>query len=120
MGAWAEKLLWGEGRNDSMRALAIPHVIRAAEAANNPARVSLAWELSARNGGGPFAWRKAESSAQGVRRQVLARMLAEEESFRGDVQKSAVTALTGTRLRVRAERSAPEALAGHGARGRPR
>jgi tetratricopeptide (TPR) repeat protein len=98
VGSWAEKLLWGEGRNDSMRALAIPHVIRAAEAANDPIRVSLAWELSARNGGGPFAWRKAESSAQGVRRQVLARLLAEDESFRGDVQKAAVTALTGTRL----------------------
>jgi tetratricopeptide (TPR) repeat protein len=98
VGTWAEKLLWGEGRNDSLRALAIPHVIRAAEAARDAARVSLAWELSARNGGGAFAWRKAESTAQGVRRQVLARLLAEDESFRGDVQKAAVTALTGTRL----------------------
>lgn len=98
VGTWAEKLLWGESRNDSMRALSIPHVIRAAEAANDSVRASLAWELSARHGGGPYAWRKAEAGAQGVRRQVLTRLLAEEESFRGDVQKAAVSALTGTRL----------------------
>jgi tetratricopeptide (TPR) repeat protein len=100
VGAWAERLLWGETRNDALRAVALPHVIRASDAVNDHTRTSLAWELAARSGGGAPAWRKAEQGAQGVRRLVLARLLAEEELFRGDVQKAAATALAGSRLPI--------------------
>lgn len=98
VGAWAERQLWGETRTDSLRAVALPQVIRAAEANKEQTRASLAWELSARSGGGAFALRAAEGGAQGVRRLVLLRLLAEDELFRGEVQKAAATALSGSRL----------------------
>lgn len=109
VGAWAERLLWGEQRNDSLRLVALPHVIRAAESAQDTTRASLAWELWARSGGGAFAWKKAEQGATGVRRLVLARLLSEEELFRGDVQKSVATALAGSRLAVTPASTIPQA-----------
>ncbi len=108
VGAWAERQLWGETRNDALRLVALPHVIRAADAAKDFTRASLAWELSARTGGGAVAWRKAEQGASGVRRLVLARLLAEEELFRGDVQKSSATALSASRLALTAGAAIPE------------
>ena len=98
LGAWGERQLWGETRTDALRGVALPQIIRAADAAKDTTRASLAWELSARSGGGTFSWRKAESTAYGVRRLVLARLLAEEELFRGEVQKAASTALASSRL----------------------
>lgn len=108
VGAWGERQLWGESRNDALRAVALPQVIRAADAVKDTTRASLAWELSARSGGGVFAWRKAEATAHGVRRLVLARLLAEEELFRGDVQKAAASALAGSRLAPTAPAVIPE------------
>ncbi len=108
VGAWAERQLWGETRNDALRLVALPHVIRAADAVKDFTRASLAWELCARTGGGVAAWRKAELGASGVRRLVLARLLAEEELFRGDVQKSAATALAASRLTLSAAAAIPE------------
>lgn len=98
IGAWAERQLWGESKNDALRGVALPQVIRAAETVKDLTRASLAWELSARSGGGSFAWRKAETLANGVRRLVMARLLAEEELFRGEVQKAANTAQASARL----------------------
>lgn len=117
IGAWGERQLWGETRNDALRLVALPQVIRAAEGAMDTTRASLAWELSARSGGGVFAWRKAESLAHGVRRLVLGRLLAEEELFRGEVQKAAATALASARLSPSAGPAIPdvwhEATLGH-------
>jgi tetratricopeptide (TPR) repeat protein len=96
IGAWAEQVLFS-GKSPGLRHLAIPQAIRAAEAAGDSLRVSLAWELSARLGGGSFALRKAEAAASGVRRLVLGRMLAEDEAFRGEVQRSISTAQTVSR-----------------------
>ena len=87
--------------------MALPQSIRAAETAKDATRASLAWELSARNGGGAFALRRAELGAHGVRRLVLLRLLAEEELFRGEVQKSAATALAASRLPLTAPASIP-------------
>ena len=98
IGAWGERQLWGDTRNDALRGVALPQVIRAADLAKDATRASLAWELTARSGGGAFAFRRAEASAQGVRKLVLARLLAEEELFRGDVQRAMSTALAGSRL----------------------
>ena len=109
IGAWGERQLWGEGRNDALRGVALPQIIRAAEAVKDTTRASLAWELAARAGGGTFAWRKAESLANGVRRLVLARLLAEEELFRGEVQKAATTAQASARLSPAAGPPIPDA-----------
>lgn len=108
VGAWFELQLWGPTRDDALRLVALPHVIRAADAVKDFTRASLAWELSARTGGGALAWRKAEQGASGVRRLVLARLLAEEELFRGEVQKSAATALAASRLALTAPAAIPE------------
>ena len=107
VGSWAERQLCGETRNDALRAVALPQSIRAAEAVKDATRASLAWELSARSGGGAFALRRAELGAQGVRRLVLLRLLAEEELFRGEVQKAVATALSGSRLSVTPPASIP-------------
>ncbi len=91
VGAWAEAALL-RGTSPALWQVALPQAIRAAEAVGDTARLSLAWELSARLGGGTFSLRKAEATASGVRRLVLGRLLAEDELFRGEVQRSLTTA----------------------------
>lgn len=98
IGAWAERQLFGEAKSPALRTVALPQAIRAAELVGDSARTSLAWELSSRAGGGAFSLKKAEAGAHGARRLVLQRLLAEDELFRGEVQKSAATALVATRL----------------------
>lgn len=95
LGHWAQGVVFRAG--DPLRPLALQQLIRAAEAAHDSHRASYAWELSARLGGGLFALRKAEAAASGVRRLVLGRLIAEDELFRGEVQRSVATATTTAR-----------------------
>ncbi|MGV3619501.1 MAG: hypothetical protein ACO1OB_01720, partial [Archangium sp.] len=73
-------------------------LVRAAEAAGDTARESLAWELSARGGAGAFGLRRAEATSTGVRRLVLARLHAEDELFRGEAAQAVKTAQAAFRL----------------------
>lgn len=99
LGAWAEHQLFDAGGNVTLRSVALPQAIRAAEASRDTTRASLAWELTARIGGGAYALKKAETSASGVRRLVLQRLLSEDELFRGDAQRAAASASAATRLK---------------------
>jgi tetratricopeptide (TPR) repeat protein len=108
IGTWAEGVLLSD-KSPGLRQLAVPQAIRAAEATGDAVRLSLAWELSARLGGGPFSLRKAEAGASGVRRQVLARMLAEDELFRGEVQRAVTNAQAASRLPTASPASLPAA-----------
>ncbi len=107
-GGWAEAVLFGQG-SAALRHVALPQAIRAAEASGDVGRVSLAWELAAKLGGGGFALRKAEAAATGTRRLVLGRLLAEDELFRGEVQRAVTTAANVGRLAAVGPSSVPEA-----------
>lgn len=92
VGAWAEQQLLGNDCGPAQRSYILPMLIRAAEGSGDAARLSLAWELSARGGAGVYGLRRAESTASGVRRLVLARLQAEDELFRGEAGLAAKTA----------------------------
>ncbi|MFZ5441262.1 MAG: tetratricopeptide repeat protein [Myxococcota bacterium] len=96
LGRWARQVVFTPA--SPLRSLALQQLIRSAEAAHDTQVASFAWELSARLGGGLFALRKAEASASGVRRLVLGRLIAEDELFRGEVQRSLATVTATTRL----------------------
>lgn len=97
IGAWAERQLLATHADPAQRSFLLPMSIRAAESIGDAARVSLAWELTARSGAAAFALRRAEASATGVRRLVLTRMRAEDELFHGGAAQAAKTAQTAFR-----------------------
>lgn len=96
LGVWAEQSMRGEGWAEQQQ-LVLPLVIRASEASGDSVRASLAWELWGRSAGGVAALRRAEATATGVRRLVLARKIAEEEVFAGEAQKALATLSTAMR-----------------------
>lgn len=96
IGAWAENRL--HSTLEGVRALVLPLVIRAAEAKRDVVRQSLGWELLAREGKTSECLTKAEAMATGVRRLVLARRLAEDAVFRGDLKRAGEVLATASRL----------------------
>ena len=95
--AWAEAQLTQSPR-PAFQSLLLPLIIRGAEAVGDSARASLAWELSSRTSGAIYGLRRAESTAVGVRRFVLARMLAEDELSRGEAAQAVKTVQAAFRL----------------------
>lgn len=102
IGAWAEERLQ-HSKLEGVRALVLPLAIRAAEVKRDVVRQSLGWELLAREASGSKTSEclaKAEALATGVRRLVLARRLAEDAVFRGDLKRAAEVLATSSRLPV--------------------
>lgn len=95
--AWAEAELVQAPR-PAYEAMLLPLIIRGAEVAGDSARASLAWELASRRSGAVYGLRRAESTALGVRRLVLSRMLAEDELARGEAAQAVKTVQAAFRL----------------------
>ena len=97
LGVWAEQELKRETLHLEQLSLVLPLLIRAAQAAGDVSRASLALELWFRAGGGPTALAQAVDAARGVRRLVLARRAVEEQAFRGEVTAAVAAAAAAVR-----------------------
>jgi tetratricopeptide (TPR) repeat protein len=92
MSAWVENALLDIGLLPFRRKNLGTLLVQIAAARRDSTTESLGHELLSREPGGLEALRKAEALAVGVRRMVLARRIADEELFRGEVEHALSTA----------------------------
>lgn len=97
LGVWAEQELRRVGVRREHLALALPLLVRAAEASGDGVRATLAHELASRVDANPEALGRALQRAVGVRRLVLARRQVEERAFRGEVAQAVADAAAAVR-----------------------